>query len=177
MRPDQHTDEEVAFLLAHFGSRGSRFCADALDRSLGSVRQKAFRLGLRMGAEQRIKRSLNAAETMRSRRAWTPEEDAVLIANLKTCGSAACARMLSGRSRSMCIARGKKLGIYITEEDTNAVRALSWSHATYEYEPTKEEIAKVAAEIRAEWQPSDRRIAAEQREYTPTVYRVRNKRR
>lgn len=177
MRPGQYTDEEIAFLQTHFGPRGSRFCADALGRSRPAICKKASELGLRIGAEQRRERSLIAAETMRARRAWTPEEDAVLIAHLKTCGSAALARMLPGRPRSACISRGRKLGIYITEEDTNAARSQSVVHAPYGYEPTEEEIAKVAAEIRAEWSPSDRRIAAEQREYTPTVYRVRTKRR
>lgn len=178
MTAKHYTDEEIAFLLANYTRHGAQFCADELGRSYGSIRQKVWHLGLKAGSELRRERALKAAETMRSRRAWTPEEDEVLLENLKPCGSAACARMLPGRVRSACIARGRKLGIYITESDTNAARSRSaLSRTAYEYEPTKEEIAKAAAEIRAGWSDSDRRIAAEQRVHMPPVYKVLHRRR
>tara|TARA_B110000285_G_C14893743_1_gene499811 strand:+ start:67 stop:771 length:705 start_codon:yes stop_codon:yes gene_type:complete len=88
------TEEDIEILTENYLEYGPQWCADVLDRTYGSVRHKASKLGL-------------------SRKGWTEEEISFLYENYPEQGPQWCSDAL-GRTYTSVNRKTDKLGIVVT---------------------------------------------------------------
>ena len=102
--------EEITFLKENYSSKGQRYCADNLGRSLGAISSKASELELKIG------------------RFFSEEELNFLKNNYKLLGAAACAKYLG---RSLCCVQTKASRLNLTEDQKYSEEEVAFLKANY----------------------------------------------
>jgi hypothetical protein len=90
-----YTPYEVEFLKLHYGAMGPAYCAEQLNRPLGSVTAKANRLRLHRDTY----------------RPWTDEEKQIIVQYYESCGPDYCHALLIDRDKNSICGQARMLGL------------------------------------------------------------------
>lgn len=101
------SEQDIEFLKNNYLTLSNGQLAEKLEKKKTIVRMKLYEMGLRRYDQKA--------------RAWTPEEDALLLANYRTMGDVALSKLIAGRTKGGVCKRRKTLQLERTAEQVAAL--------------------------------------------------------